>query len=75
MKRDFPQILAVQLHQSVLKHVEKGHITLFQTKTEIFICSVGIVDEDFDLNVFFDSLLEDILQEGEHVWMVGAEAA
>ena len=64
-----------RLQQGVLEHVEEVHVTLLQTEAEILIRPVGIVDEDFNLNVLFDALLENILQKGENVRMVGAEAA
>ena len=64
-----------RLQQGVLEHVEEVHVTLLQTEAEILIRPVGIVDEDFNLNILFDALLENILQKGEHVRMVGAEAA
>ena len=64
-----------RLQKGVLEHVEKVHVTLLQTETEVLVRPIGIVDEDFNLNVLFDALLENILQKGENVRMVGAEAA
>ena len=64
-----------RLQQGVLEHIEEVHVTLLQTETEVLVRPIGIVDENFNLNIFLDALLENILQEGEHIRVVGAEAA
>ena len=63
------------LQQCVLQNIKELHVALLESEPQVFVRAVRVVDQDFNLDIFLDTFLQDILQEGKYVRMVGAEAA
>ena len=59
--------------QDRLDNVKKRQIALLYADAEVLALAVRIVDQNFQLDILFQSLFQDILHEGHYIGMVGTE--